>query len=329
MAFIKSESTAGAALSRLFIDKYMCPADGSFVKVYIWAMSRCGSTQSPTNSETAAAVGLLESDVVRAWRYWESVGAVKLETLPNGEFNIEFLNVDEVKQKINLETKPVYTQEEIAGSISQNYDLSWLYNAAGKILNKTLSYNDTQMLYSFYDFYGLPAEVIQLIISYMAQKGKKYMYQIEKEVIKWVENGIDTYERAEAYLKQIQEYDVKIQSVKSALGIYNRKLTPTETKYINRWLNEMHHSPELIACAFDIAVNNTGKFSVKYMDTILQDWFGAGIKTPKSAAEYRNKRTAQQPKARPSGFNNFIQPDYDFAAMEAKALGINRKADNK
>jgi len=66
-------------LSNAFIDKYMPLANGEFVKVYIYLL-RCISDNQTTISVSALAdfFNQTETDIMRALKYWDKAGAIKL-----------------------------------------------------------------------------------------------------------------------------------------------------------------------------------------------------------------------------------------------------------
>ncbi len=319
MAYSKVKSDMGSiAIPKYFINKYLCSADGSFVKVYLLGLSQCESDVYMPPAEFAGELSMLLSDVIRAWEYWESKGLVKITYKNNDktDFNIEFQDITG-QREVKPETKPVYTANEIYSSASESMELKEMFVISEKILGKHLSSTDINVLYSLYDYYRLPADVIPMLLMYCVKIGKKSMRQIEKVAQDWVDKGINTLENTEKHIRKMERYNSKLNKVKSALGICDRAFTPTEEKYIGTWIEQMNISVELIAYAYDITVVNTGKLSIKYMDKILADWYANGIKTPKQATEYKNSRKSAQ---KTTGCN-FENGDFDYAALEARALG--------
>ncbi|MBR2847403.1 MAG: DnaD domain protein [Clostridia bacterium] len=323
MAYSKVKSDIGAiAIPKSFIDKYLCSADGSFVKVYLLGLSQCETDKHMPPAEFAKHLSMLLSDVIRAWEYWESQGLVKItyKNKDKTDFDIEFQD-STMKCELKLETKPAYTANEIYSCAEKNPQIKELFNAAAKILDKQLSSADINVIYSLYDFYCLPADVISMLISYCANSGKKSMRQIEKMAQVWQDKGINTLESAEKYIAMMEKYSSKVHKLKNALGIYDRNFTPTEEKYIKTWFEQMNLSVELIAFAYDIAVVNSGKINFKYMNTILTDWYVNGIKTPKQANEYKNSRKPAQRTNSKKVIYEFEKEEFDYAAIEARALG--------
>lgn len=321
MAYSKVKSDIGAiAIPKSFIDKYLCSADGSFVKVYLLGLSQCETDKHMPPAEFAKHLSMLLSDVIRAWEYWESQGLVKItyKNKDKTDFDIEFQD-NTVQHEMKPETKPVYTANEIYSCASESMELKEMFAVSEKILGKHLSSTDINVLYSLYDYYRLPADVIPMLLMYCVKIGKKSMRQIEKVAQDWGDKGIDTLELTEKHIRKMERYNSKLNKVKSSLGICDRAFTPTEEKYVGTWIEQMNMSVELIAYAYDITVVNTGKLSVKYMDKILADWHGNGIKTPKQATEYKNSRKPQK-NTQQRGCN-FENGDFDYAALEARALG--------
>ena len=77
MAYSKVKSDMGTIeIPKYFIDKYLCSADGNFVKVYLLGLRLCESDTYMPPAEFANELSMLLSDVIRAWEYWQSQGLV-------------------------------------------------------------------------------------------------------------------------------------------------------------------------------------------------------------------------------------------------------------
>lgn len=328
MAYKKSSAGSHISVSSAFIEDYMPGADGSFVKVYLTGLAQCEKGEAMSSAQLADKLNMLESDVVKAWRYWQKCGAVIIS-----EKDIEFVELSE-KSRISadIQTKPVYTRDEVYSTVQEDTALRDMYRTIQNILGKPLSSNDIMIIYSFYDYYRLPTDVIPMLITYATGCDRKSMRSIEKIAQTWVDNGINTFEKATSYLKKAEKYNKNLMALKRAFGIYDRRLTESEEKYVKKWLEEFKLSVDVITYAYDITVTNTGKFSVKYMDKILGQWHEEGVKTPEEAnvlrRNFKQSQTIQKPVKQPkkSGFNNFSQTQpFDYDALEASAYAKNRK----
>ena len=185
-----------------------------------------------------------------------------------------------------------------------------MFQIVQKILGKPFSSTDLVVVYSLYDYYRLPMDVIPMLVTFCVNNGKKSMRQIEKTAEKWMEKGIDSVEEAEKYLKKAEEYTHAIEKLKNAMGVTDRKFSSTEIKYINGWLYDMKISFEKIMEAYDICASNTGKFSVKYMDTVL--------KSRAEKAEIKQAEKTDKSNAIPTKFTNFDQRKFDYDAFEKR-----------
>ena len=308
-----------------FFDKYMPPANATFVKVYLYGLRQCYSNNNPDNKEIANTLNILESDVVNAWKYWNDVGIIKLKYKESGDendFDIEFIdlscfNVEEPSYSTTpvLQVKPNYTPEEISIYIENDESIRYMYSTAQKKLGKVLSSSDINILYSFYDWLRLPVEVIVMLIEYCVSIGKKNMRYIEKVAIDWADMGITNIDKAEEYLKEKEYKHSMEQSVRTCLGINDRKLSESEKKYIDTWLYGMDINIELIKKAYDLTVLNTGKLSFPYINSILTDWNKQGIKTVEQTEKTPRKRTKTLKNSK-NKFVNFSQRKYDYDELE-------------
>ena len=157
MAYSKVKSDVGTiAIPKSFIDKYLCPADGSFVKVYLLGLSLCETDKCMAVAEFASELSMLLSDVIRAWEYWESQGLVHItyKNKDKTDFDIEFMD-NSIQREVKPETKPVYTANEIYSSASESMELKEMFAVSEKILGKHLSSTDINVLYSFVLFLKL------------------------------------------------------------------------------------------------------------------------------------------------------------------------------
>ncbi len=335
LEYINNLSENLLKVSTDFIDKYMPSADGTFVKVYLLGLRQCSEGLTLTPKGIAAFLNILESDVLRAWKYWEDVGIVRCSQDQKGNFTVTFLDPSP-KNNIGTPTlapkKPSYSSSEISGYISDHEEMRELLRHAEVTLNKPLSSNDQSTIFSFHDWLGLPVDVIAMLISYNASIGKKSMRAIELMAITWSENQIDTTEKAEKYLTQLTESNSKINSFKRAIGIFDRVLTKAEADYLSEWAHKLGSPVELIKLAAEITALNTGKISLPYMNTMLQEWYRKGIKSAADARAMRaefKKQSGEIVKASANSkggkFGDYsCKTTYDFNAIENAALNFKK-----
>ena len=281
-----SKKSSDIPLSTVFIDKYMCGANATFVKVYIYALrlSYDNSSSSFGLKDIGDALGILESDVVSAFKYWDSVGVVKFSNAPDGDFSLEFLILSDTSEKkaVNAEEtiepvkestdKPTYTAKEIAIYIQNDKGIKNMYEVASKILGKPLSTNDTIILYSFYDWLRLPKDVILILLEYCVTLGKANMRYIEKVAISWADQEINTVRRANKFVNKQNERHSYLSNLKKILQIKDRDFSEYELKFIDEWTSTLKATEEDIKKAYELTIINTSKLSFPYMNKILISW---------------------------------------------------------
>ena len=328
--YIFNSSESYIKLSAKFIDKYMPSADGTFVKVYLLGLKQCGERTPLDSAGLASVLDILESDVLRAWKYWEKCGVVRLEG--TAELTVTFLSLDEPVREVQhviTPQKPSYSSSEIAKYASDHAEMRELLRHAEKVLQKSLSSNDQSTIFGFHDWLGLPVEVISLLLTYCASVNKKSMRSIELMAISWSEQGINSLEKAEQYLAILQENNSKINSYKRAIGIFGRVLTKAELDYLSNWAYKLSSPIELVKLAAEITALNTGKTSLPYMNTMLQEWYSKGIKTAADARAMRNEfknKTAAVNSGGKSKFSDYsMKTTYDYEAIEQAALNFKKK----
>ncbi len=282
----------------------------TYLAVYVYALRQYEKgNRSISNAAIAQALKINLIDVVNAFLFYSSQGLMKVHnftSVDDGDFDIEFC-ADTSDKKTVVPFRPSYKASEISRRLQENPKMSQMYKIVSQILGKTLSSADTELLYSFHDYYGLPVEVILVLIEYYVSKGKRSMKYFEKEAGKWTTAGIDTVAKAKAYIKKREDFLSYTSRLRSLLGIHERHLTTRELSYINKWQNEFFMSLDMVKAAFERTVNQTGKLSFAYMNKILESWAQNKITAPEEIAKQK-PATKKETNSR-----------YDFAAFEQQA----------
>lgn len=254
-------------------DKLIQSGKSAYLSVYMLALS-CyyKGKMDITNGFIADSLHINIIDVVNAFLYCSSQGLLKIHNfvdVTEPEFDIEICF--DVKSKINLsDFKPQYKTSEINKRIAENSKLSQMYKIVSGFLGKNLSSADTEVLYSMYDYYRLPVEVIVVMVEYFVSKGTVTMRKLEKEAQKWSEAGVDSVAKAKRQIKKREEFLSYMGMVKRTVGAHERKLTTKEKEFVLKWQLELKATPEAVKEAYEITVNNTGKVSFNYMNKVLE-----------------------------------------------------------
>lgn len=300
------------------IDRFLARANPVFVKVYLYLLRLTEFGIEATCDNLAEQLGLLESDVVHAFSYWESVGLLQIEKNESA-VRIVLTQPDEKR----AETRPVYKSSEITSAVSDNPKLKDLFDFAQSQLGKPLTPRDCEILYGICDWLGLSTEVIMIIFNLAAARRKRSMNYIERIAIEWHRSGIDTVEKAELHLKELNEQEQLFYQFKKMAQIGSRRLTSLEQEYVLRWVQEYKMDLEMMRAAYEQTVLNTGKLAFPYMEKILKSWFESNIHHPSEIDHTNKKKTVSRPKA--NRFINYQDENPDFSDVEAAALKRRRQ----
>ena len=310
-------------------------------QVYIYLLCQMHKTGKVLSAdETASRLNVPKNVVEGAFDFWRAVGKLRqtavggyefVTSLPKPEEGDETAKAAKVAEKGVVEARPAYSPGEVDKAMGDNEELAFLMKQAQLLLGKPLRSSDVELLYSFYDWLGLPVSVIVMLLTYLAGKDKKSMRYIEQVAITWADQGINTFEAADKYLKYMEKLDGREGKIRQLLGINDRNPSENEKKFISAWAGDRNLPLELVTEAYSRTAEATGKLSMAYMDKILRTWKEKGIKTleklKQSDEEYKSNRRSPfvKPQPKPAGtrFNNFTNRDavdYDEAAK--------RKAEN-
>ena len=180
--------------------------------------------------------------------------------------------------------RPDYTRDDVASLLERDHRFSGLTAEVERKLGKRLSTADLQILVGLYDYLGLPAEVIFLLVSHCAERiaaaygaGRRpTLRQIEKEGYRWAKLGLLDLESAGAYLKQYAARQGQVPRLMALLGLGERQPSPSEEKYLLSWL-EMGFPAEVIELAYDKTILKCRELKWSYLNGILRRWHDKGL----------------------------------------------------
>lgn len=226
--------------------------------------------------------------------------------------------------------KSYYTADQLA-KFQEEKEITEILLVSEEYLQKTLSPTEISTLLYFYDSLHFSADLIEYLVEYCANKGHKNMRYIESVALAWHKAGYTTVSQAK---QECANYSKPYFAVLKAFGIKNRDPGKPEIHYIDRWMDELHFSIELIVEACNRTIAAIHQPSFEYADSILTKWHASQIKTLEDIKALDAKRTKKAPQensksepaakktSAPNRFHNFKQRDYDFAELERQLSEI-------
>ena len=218
----------------------------------------------------------------------------------------------QVKTVLPEKTEPVYTAAELQHGLREDAMFKWLCRETESRLGRILKQYELETLYSLYDYLGMPAEVIVMLIGYLAASRQDRVNQgqtvpsisfrqISREANLWTEHGINTAEKADAHIKYLQQRKSVLGQAMYAVGIRDRAASPGEQRYLNAWL-DAGAAVDLIAKAYDLTVLKKGSLNWPYMRSIVERWLSRG---------YRTAADTEMETQNPSASGKPQQPGFD------------------
>ena len=183
-----------------------------------------------------------------------------------------------------LSDGPAYSAEDVKHAADNDHDFRALIEEAKLIIGRPLSTPDLIKLLKIYDHLQLPAEVVMELMHFVSDiyrvkfgdRRRPTVHAFETEAAIWCDRGITDFNTAESYIRSWRERRSLDAPIKEAMHIIDRDFTDTERRYIDIWI-DWGFAPDAIAVAYDKTITNARKFSMAYMNGILQNWHLKGL----------------------------------------------------
>ena len=258
---------------------HLTQTDGDTIRAALYLL-QTGDTDPRT---MARALGLSSVEAAkRALQYWAGAGL-----LVNDRGGAP-IPEPEKPQKIDL------------ASLNDPY-VAVLCEEAQTAFGKALSRSEMQRLVGLYLNDGWQPDVILLCCAEVTRLGRRTIAAVTHLLARWREDGVETGEDAERWLKRAKQREAWCQDAAAQFGIEPRALTNWERRTIARWHEEMGIGREMIDEAL---LRANGKNTVRYVDGILRAWRAQGITTIDAARrqgqlEGSNIVMTERPNAQP------------------------------
>lgn len=284
------------AVPTQIVDRHLKLAGKEQLRVILWLLRHGGEAVSL--EEIAACTGMPADCAEDALQYWVENGvlAAQGEALTPAATEAPIQSASQKPERAP-ESPPAQPPKRmlkpdsihIATRINESDAIRCLMQETEAILGKTLSPALSADLISIHDDYGLPVEVILMILHYAKQMGKTSTGYINAVAKDWSAQEIFTIEAADRKLQELDQRQIAWKKVETACGIYHRAATKKEETFAYCWIVNWESSSELITEAYERCVNQTGNMSFAYMNKILEKWYKSGMKTPAQVQQAENR----------------------------------------
>ena len=265
------------AVPSIIVDKYISECNEMQLKILLIALRQ--PDQCISSAKIADILSISEKEVKDCMAFWVQKNIITSRSEPSDEIKPQKPVINTVKPKTSQ-----LTVNDINNIISSNEEVSFLLNESERILAKTLTAADISTIVSLYDWAGIPIDVILMVEEYCKSKGKSNLRYIEKTALAWFEKGINSHEKAEKYISDLMEFSKTEQLVRSAFGIYDRKLITKEREYIHTWFYEYKFDISMVKLAYERTIESIQKLSFPYINSILKSWHDQNVTTPEEVS---------------------------------------------
>ena len=297
MSYIFNSAVLGSmfAVPAQVVDNYIKLASASQLKTLLWI---CRHISEPIDAaKISQEIGYSVGDVDDALTVIAGWGV-----LIGTDVTVSPAPVPSEKPKITEQPKHFEeiaaskpSSEQIMTRCKEDPEILAMFSDIEKMLGKTLGYDSRSTLLMMHDHYGLPIEVIYMLVDYCKSVGKSGFSYISKVGKTWGEKEIDTIEKADEQIKILNSCNKLWKEFAEKAGIQNPRPSSSQSAYLRTWSVELEFNVEMIYLAYEEMLNHSSKISFPYMNKILMNWHSKGIKTPddieKEKEEYRRKKS--------------------------------------
>lgn len=231
-----------------------------------------------------------------------------------------FTAARELAEKPDPYAKPVYSADQLR-SFKEQENTAQLLFVAQVYVGRPLTASDMKTILYLSDVLHFSDDLIDYLIQYCVDRGKKDFRYMEKVAISWAQQGITTPKQAQ---KAALKYDKSVYAIMNELG---KSSAPTskELEYINRWIGEYGFSTDIIFEACERTVLAVDKHRFEYAEGILSSWCKENVRHKSDIKRIdeqhqKQKGAAARNAAGGNKFNQFKQNTYNFEELEQELL---------
>ncbi len=250
------------------------------LKVLLVALNTNPANIVPEN--IAEKLSISVPDVTDALNYWVENGI-----LTNGESTQKIVEAKKATPKKVVAKAPADkpSREQVIKRGNEAPEIAFLLREAQLKLGRPLRPNESSTLLWLYDDEGFTVSIILLLISFAVNEGKPTIGFIERTALNWINKGIHTVDAAE---KEITKHNAKKSAwnkITSAMGLDKRMPSTKEAELAYKWVEDYGYDTDMLRLAYEACVDSTNKFSMQYINKIIENWHKNGVKTAKDVEE--------------------------------------------
>lgn len=283
----RPKDTTATLIPNEFLDKYMPRASGEFVKVYLYFLRYSLCLDSGVSLATAAdTFCMTENDILRALKYWEKEGLLRLSTENGRLTDIEICSIESGTGAVHPATPEQVRPYAAPASQNQRHNVeakpytaivrdtaTQPYTAAAQARDAA-----TQPYAATAQARDMAAAPQAAAASGIDRKNPSNMY-----------NGVPAYTMED--IQNFRKYNDGEQLFFVIQQYLGKPLGPTDINTIVFFSEQLHFPSDLIEYLFEYCVSNN-HYSIHYIEKTALGWASEGIDTvakARSHCTYYNK----------------------------------------
>ena len=316
------------AVPEALVDEHLKLARELDLKVLLWILRR---GEVGGLGALAQWLGRPEGDLVDAAQFWIDRGLILVD---NGQRTVDSETQAKTSAQpaapvaalsVPAELPPVRpTATQVLTRTDEDPDLRRLFREADAALGRTIGYEGQCTLLMLKDTYGLPYEVIFMLLKHCAKIEKTNIAYILKTGVAWAEREIDTIAKAGEWITYLENST----SLWSQLCRHAGKDIPkgkAREKFLLRWSEELGFGMDMVCLAYDEMADNCSQINFGYINKVLEEWNKHEIRTPEQAAAAKaaflaNRQKPAATKPRQENAAAGYGPSFDLDAFERSTL---------
>lgn len=303
----------------MLVDKYLKLASEYQLKSLLYILRNNGQASS---EDIAKALGQTVGDIDNLLEFWVEEGLLSADgkavevVQPVSEKKAEE-HAHQVKETLSA---PRLSPKDIVAVLRDDEKLRFLLTEAQKVLGRSISHAEQEMLINMVNYYGLKAEVVLMILEFYRcekEKGRSIGISYVNAMAKnWADEGIDSIAEAEEKLKEIERSDRLWNEIIAVTGIRHRRPTVKQREMVNGWFEDFDIT--MISLAADIMKENTPEPKLTYMNSVLKKWKKDGITSPVQVKAQQEEFAKKKAEKKDNKLKS--KPSYDLEKIKKDSM---------
>lgn len=301
----------------------LADADSADLRVLLLAALAESEGEQIDEEKIANELSISTGEVKSSVKFWCGAGVIKKSAQKvkkeESAKDTDKENPKKAERKRNAlpeKRTAFFTAGELCEIAEENKEFKILLDAAQQTAGWIFNTSEIEIIAALYANMRLSGEYILALIGYYVCRKEKPLRYLEKVAYSFIDEGVDTADALEEKLRMLEKYDGYEGMVRSLFGLGTRALIEKERKMISAWMDDYKYGEDIIKKAFEITVNNTGKASLNYANTILKNWNDEGVKAV-SDIDKQSKAPKAMPKTTKQGTATARSFDIDDALTKA------------